>query len=158
MGDTVYVNERTLDRVNTLNTLVKSKLQDEPNTFFVNYSFPAEAEMFQTLSVVHPNCRGDKIMATSVINTLFEHRVISRGIALDDDLECLGAWECDGMSVPCCQRSALCYVNASGMCAPYGPGVDSTLALALDRFPPAPTRGCGVDWNRKERRDVTRRT
>merc|ERR1719401_43712 len=130
--DTVYLSEETLGRVNALNALVKSKLQDEPNTFFVNYSFPAQTDMFQSLNVGHPNCRGDKIMATSVINALFEHKVISRGIALADESECLGAWECDGMSVPCCQRSALCYVNASGRCAPYGPGaVGSTAAADL---------------------------
>mmetsp|Transcript_154326 Transcript_154326/g.374611 ORF Transcript_154326/g.374611 Transcript_154326/m.374611 type:complete len:539 (-) Transcript_154326:117-1733(-) len=118
----VYPNERTLPLVRELNEAVKQKVQGEPNTFFVDFSFPLGENMFQTLSKVHPNCRGDKVMATSTLEALFRHGILSRGLALDPVEDCLGESACSDLSVPCCQRSALCYVAADGQCAAYGPG------------------------------------
>merc|ERR1712066_493414 len=113
-----------MDMVNRVNTLVKTKLQDEPNTFFVNYSFPLDQVMFQNPATDgrwHPNCRGDRIVATNVLDSLFEHKILSRGIALADESECLANSACRSLSLPCCQRSALCYVNGDRICSEYGP-------------------------------------
>jgi len=118
----VYPSERTLPLVRALNEAVKSKIQGEPNTYFADFDFPLNENMFQTLSKVHPNCRGDKVMATSVIEALFSHKILSRGLALGSSQECLGSPNCESLNIPCCQRSALCYVAADGKCAAYGPG------------------------------------
>mmetsp|Transcript_23596 Transcript_23596/g.58816 ORF Transcript_23596/g.58816 Transcript_23596/m.58816 type:complete len:456 (-) Transcript_23596:319-1686(-) len=118
----IYPNERTLPEVIALNEAVKEKVQDEPNTFFVDLDFPQGENMFQTLSKVHPNCRGDKMMATSVVDALFKHKVLSRGLELSDD-SCLASSNCSSLSLACCQRSTLCYVANDGACASYGPGL-----------------------------------
>merc|ERR1712039_1068739 len=81
----IYANERTLPEVRALNDAVKQKVSDEPNTFFVDLDFPLGENMFQTLSKVHPNCRGDKLMATNMVDALFKHRVLSTGLDLSDD-------------------------------------------------------------------------
>jgi len=119
----VYPNERTLPRVRAINEAVREKIRGEPNTVWADFSFPLDQNMFQTLSKVHPNCRGDKVMATSIVDALFKHKVLSRGLALGNADECLGKSTCDSLSVDCCQRSALCYVAEDGHCAAYGPGV-----------------------------------
>jgi len=120
---TIYVNERTLPQVKALNDAVKARLQDEPNTFFLDLDFPLNENIFQSLSKVHPNCRGDKVMATDVINKLYELKVLSRGLDLAASDNCLGSSDCANLDVPCCQRSALCYVVNGTTCSPYGPGI-----------------------------------
>lgn len=118
---TVFPNERTLGDVAAMNKAVKMRIQEEPNTFFLDLEFPLKQNIFQTLSKFHPNCRGDKVMATDIINKLFELKVISKGLALGDIGSCLGASACAQLDVACCQRSALCYM-LNGTCADYGPG------------------------------------
>jgi len=118
---TVYPNEQTMQRVQTINDAVRERIQGEANTLWVDFSFPLGESMFQTLSKVHPNCRGDKVMATSVIETLFAQKVLPRGFALAGE-ECLSNSACSGLSIACCQRSALCAIAADGSCAAYGPG------------------------------------
>jgi hypothetical protein len=119
----VYANERTLPQVIAMNEAVKRKVQDEPNTFFVDLDFPLGVNIFQTLSLVHPNCRGDKLMARTVVQALFKHKVLSRGLEISEEASCLASSDCASLSLGCCQRSALCYIPENGTCTTYGPGL-----------------------------------
>lgn len=101
---------------------MRQAIQGEPNTFFVDFSFPLKLPMFQTLSLFHPNCRGDKVMATAVLETLFQRKLLSRGLALGTPEACLGASQCSSLEAPCCQRAAQCYLASNSSCMPYGPG------------------------------------
>jgi len=119
----LHTNEWNLPDVAALNAAVESGItRSEPNTFFVSYAFPAEEDMYQTMHGGHPNCRGDRVMATAVLETLFRSKVLSKGLALDDSEQCLSSGACSGLSLACCQRSALCHVAADLSCLPYGPG------------------------------------
>mmetsp|Transcript_101684 Transcript_101684/g.283075 ORF Transcript_101684/g.283075 Transcript_101684/m.283075 type:complete len:499 (-) Transcript_101684:31-1527(-) len=119
----IHVNTGDLGRIAAINTAVEESVTaTEPNTFFVNYAFPSGEEMFQTKSFGHPNCRGDKVMATAVLDALFRHKIIAKGLALGDTELCLGNRDCRSLSRSCCQRSALCYVAANTSCLAYGPG------------------------------------
>mmetsp|Transcript_46828 Transcript_46828/g.100849 ORF Transcript_46828/g.100849 Transcript_46828/m.100849 type:complete len:485 (+) Transcript_46828:110-1564(+) len=118
---TIYVNTRTLDKVAELNAGVKAAVQDLPNTYFVDISFPLDVNMFQTKSKVHPNCRGDKVIVNSIIEALYDKQVISRGLTMAGE-ECLPRTDCEELSYACCHKSALCYVK-DGKCSPYTPGL-----------------------------------
>lgn len=122
MTDTIFVNEHTLAKVTAINAAIRQRLQDEPNTHFVDFSFPLKEDMYQTLSKVHPNCRGDKVITTSILEALYTKGVIARGLVLGETSACLGSKECAQLDVPCCQRSALCRWDAAAGCVPYGPG------------------------------------
>mmetsp|Transcript_130223 Transcript_130223/g.376755 ORF Transcript_130223/g.376755 Transcript_130223/m.376755 type:complete len:534 (+) Transcript_130223:69-1670(+) len=118
----LYVNDRTLKSTQKLNAAVRERVETEPNTHFVDVDFPLDVNMFQTLNTGHANCRGDKVLASSVINAMYEHKVIAGGLAFDD-AECLGRADCGSLSLGCCQRSALCYVDSNSTCSAYGPGL-----------------------------------
>mmetsp|Transcript_16859 Transcript_16859/g.52758 ORF Transcript_16859/g.52758 Transcript_16859/m.52758 type:complete len:503 (-) Transcript_16859:40-1548(-) len=118
-----FVNTGVLKHITAINAAVESALvPSEPNTFFVNFEFPPREEVYQVMHGGHPNCRGDRVMATAVLEALFRHKVISRGLALDDPQLCLGSKACGELDFACCQRSALCYVSSERTCLPYGPG------------------------------------
>mmetsp|Transcript_32908 Transcript_32908/g.86938 ORF Transcript_32908/g.86938 Transcript_32908/m.86938 type:complete len:388 (+) Transcript_32908:117-1280(+) len=108
-----------------LNDAVRRGLADEPNTVFADFTFPVDSDMFQLRRSGHPNCRGDKIMATAVVEALFHAGVLARGVAVDDDDAdgCLAKSDCDGLSSPCCQRSAFCTPQGAA-CVAYSPGED----------------------------------
>jgi len=120
--EVVYSDESSLPAVLQINAAVREAIKGEPNTFFVDFSFPLNLPMFQTLSLYHPNCRGDKVMATAVLETLFQQRVLSRGLDLGAPEACLAASECSLLNVSCCQRAAQCYLASNSSCMPYGPG------------------------------------
>mmetsp|Transcript_13836 Transcript_13836/g.42844 ORF Transcript_13836/g.42844 Transcript_13836/m.42844 type:complete len:268 (-) Transcript_13836:80-883(-) len=106
-----------------LNTAVQRGLEGEPNTLFANFTFPPELELYQHMTADHPNCRGDRVLATAIVEALFRGGVLARGLAMAPPEECLAAASCDSLSPACCQRSALCWPAANGTCAPYGPGL-----------------------------------
>jgi len=118
----LYVNDRTEDDTHRLNAAIKKKVETEPNTHFVDFQFPVDVPMFQTLNTGHANCRGDKLMAEAVVNAMYEHKVISTGLNLGDE-ECLARMDCGSLSMACCQRSVLCHINPEGQCAPYSTGL-----------------------------------
>jgi len=119
----VFVNAGDEARISAINAEVERMLTaTEPNTIFVNYAFPRGPEMFQTKNFGHPNCRGDKVMATAVVEALFRHKIISKAFALGDPELCLGSGDCASLGASCCQRSALCHVATNFSCVPYGPG------------------------------------
>uniref|UniRef100_A0A6U6Q5C5 SGNH hydrolase-type esterase domain-containing protein n=1 Tax=Zooxanthella nutricula TaxID=1333877 RepID=A0A6U6Q5C5_9DINO len=118
----IYVNERTLPEVIALNNAVKAKVEMEKNTYFVNITFPLGEAIFQTLSLVHPNCRGDRVMVTDIVEAMYDHKILSRGLALGSIDNCLARSDCESLNLPCCQRSAMCFVDSAGACARYGRG------------------------------------
>jgi len=120
----VFVGEETLPWIATMNAAVRDGLAGEPNTIFANYSFPRSEEMYQTLMRGHLNCRGDKVIATSIVDTLFRKGVLSQGLDLGDPTACPPEAErnCSALSPRCCLRSPLCWPASDGSCAVYGPG------------------------------------
>mmetsp|Transcript_128973 Transcript_128973/g.413084 ORF Transcript_128973/g.413084 Transcript_128973/m.413084 type:complete len:192 (-) Transcript_128973:309-884(-) len=106
-----------------LNMAVRAALADEPSTVFANFEFPLDEDMFLMSKSGHPNCRGDRVMASAVIEALFNARVLSRGLALGEPGACLADTACSELSasLACCQRAALCRV-AEGQCVPYSTG------------------------------------
>mmetsp|Transcript_99476 Transcript_99476/g.301985 ORF Transcript_99476/g.301985 Transcript_99476/m.301985 type:complete len:387 (+) Transcript_99476:1373-2533(+) len=120
----VEVGKDSLRDIAAMNDVVREGLAGEPNTLFVDFGFPADEEMFQTLKPGHPNCRGDKVVATAVVDALFRSGFLSRGLALGNASTCpeAEAADCGRLSAACCQRSALCWPAADGSCVAYGPG------------------------------------
>eukprot|EP00928_Gymnodinium_smaydae_P054491 TRINITY_DN38247_c0_g1_i1.p1 TRINITY_DN38247_c0_g1~~TRINITY_DN38247_c0_g1_i1.p1 ORF type:complete len:401 (-),score=81.20 TRINITY_DN38247_c0_g1_i1:150-1352(-) len=116
----------TLGLIGTLNEHMRKGLEAEPNTIFVDYHFPNDQEVLQTLNSGHPNCRGDKAMATAVVDTLFKKGFIVRGLPEVESLkaaECEAAPSCDGLGSGCCIRNPQCHVGEDGSsCIGYGPG------------------------------------
>jgi len=118
-----YVVESTLQSQAAINQAVRAGLAAEPNTIFVDYTFPVGENVFQELHPGHANCRGDKVLASAVVEALFNEKVISRGLALGDSETCLGASDCSSLTQACCQRSALCRLTTNEVCVDYAPGV-----------------------------------
>jgi len=120
------VVEDTLDDIAAINTLVEAGVTQEPNTAFVNFALAFGRDMFQVTPPGHPNCRGDRLMATQVIHELFEHGILGRALALptgDKANECLNAASCsDIVDKACCQAAAICRVDPDGTCIDYGVG------------------------------------
>lgn len=106
----------------SINKALKDALSQEPNTYLVEYDFPAGVDMYQTLNPGHPNCRGDKVMATSVVDTMFKAKLLERSVGLGAAEECLASNECGLLSTECCYRSAQCYMAQDSICQPFGPG------------------------------------
>lgn len=130
--DVFYVNEKTLSLVNYLNQQVKEKLWTVPKTYFVDTKFPLGERVFQDQVKGFLNCRGDKVVATRILEVLFQRKVVTRGLMLDSAEECLGVSACAGLCAPCCLRSALCYIDQNGNCTAYpegGPGTRQTLRI-----------------------------
>jgi len=119
---TGIIVERTLPMVADINAAMEAGLRDEPNVVWVNYTYPTNEVMFQTFHTGHPNCRGDKVLAQSIIDSLYRNKVLARGFALSDDPTCLPSTTCEGLSVSCCQRAALCRVGEAGTCVDYSAG------------------------------------
>lgn len=121
----VTVLPDSLGYVSDVNAAMRKGLEQLPNTYLVNYSLPLDAEVFQSLSPGHANCRGDAVIATSILEALYERKVIARSLALGSPEECpdgMSASACAQLSPVCCQRSALCSVAPDSTCRPYGPG------------------------------------
>jgi len=118
-----FVNDRTLEQNQAINAAVREKVEIEPNTHFVDLTFPMGLEMFQSLNGGHANCRGDMVMANSVVEAMYQHGVISVGLNLGEEDACLARSDCGALDLACCQRSALCCVDREKKCAPYGPGL-----------------------------------
>eukprot|EP00429_Kryptoperidinium_foliaceum_P051789 CAMPEP_0176104970 /NCGR_PEP_ID=MMETSP0120_2-20121206/52674_1 /TAXON_ID=160619 /ORGANISM="Kryptoperidinium foliaceum, Strain CCMP 1326" /LENGTH=441 /DNA_ID=CAMNT_0017439081 /DNA_START=51 /DNA_END=1376 /DNA_ORIENTATION=+ len=121
------VVEDTLDEIAAINTLVEAGVAQEPNTAFVDFALAPGQDMFQITPAGHPNCRGDRLMATQVINKLFERRVLGRALSLPtgkNATECLNAASCrDIDDKVCCQAAASCRVDPAGACVDYSAGV-----------------------------------
>merc|ERR1712187_1093332 len=101
----VYANLRTMRRVQALNDAVKDAIIAEPNTHFVNLQFPYNVSIFQNRSLYHPNCRGDKVIVQTLLDALFQHKVLARSLAQGGSSECLSNADCETLSLPCCQTS-----------------------------------------------------
>lgn len=124
--------EPLFERVAQLNSVVKVALEQEPNTYFVDYDFPTDIDMFQSRNFGHPNCRGDRVMATSILDVLFERGVLGKGVALPRGEEadlCAAVQACSDAesetveeTLACCQLAPGCIVSGSGECVAYGPG------------------------------------
>jgi len=122
-ADELSVDETALPSIRAVNAAMRLGLQDEPNTIFVDYEFPLGEELYQRFHPGHPNCRGDRLIASAVVEAMFRSGVISRGPDTTGSAECLGSSACQGMTPTCCQRSALCRLDHAGKCRPYGPGL-----------------------------------
>jgi len=120
-----FVIESSLALTAEINEKVRTRV-NEPNTFFVDYTVPVGQDVFQTKHPGHLNCRGDKVLATRVLEVMFDAGVLARSLALpkgDDSARCLAETACEAMvDKSCCQRSASCYVDTQGLCKSYGPG------------------------------------
>ncbi|CAE8659283.1 unnamed protein product [Polarella glacialis] len=114
--------EGTLQLVADINNAVKLGLDGMPNTIFVNYTFPVGERVFQTLHPGHANCRGDKLLAAAIIDSLYREKVLARGLALADPTTCLARADCEALAPECCQHSALCKMDGQGHCLSYGEG------------------------------------
>jgi len=117
----------TLGDIAAINGKVRDGVLEEPNTAFVDFRIPEGIDMFQTAHPGHLNCRGDRMMATNVLQVLYDRHVIARSLALPQGGEfetCLSDAECSNISnKTCCQAAASCRVASNGQCTPYGPGV-----------------------------------
>mmetsp|Transcript_80723 Transcript_80723/g.250567 ORF Transcript_80723/g.250567 Transcript_80723/m.250567 type:complete len:411 (+) Transcript_80723:105-1337(+) len=119
------VDQETLPLIKEINRRVREGLSDEPRTLFADYSFPSGVNLFQTLHSGHPNCRGAKLMANGVVDTLFRAGILGRGLSPNGNQACPAAGaqvHCPSLGLACCQRAALCRVVAGVHCADYGPG------------------------------------
>lgn len=116
----------TLGEIAAINARVAEGVHKEPNAAFVDFELPGGTDIFQTKHAGHPNCRGDRLMATRVLEVLFERRVLGRSLALprgDEAETCLRAEHCSSItSRACCQGAARCRIGARGRCEDYGPG------------------------------------
>uniref|UniRef100_A0A7S2PAU3 Uncharacterized protein n=1 Tax=Zooxanthella nutricula TaxID=1333877 RepID=A0A7S2PAU3_9DINO len=114
-------------KVAAINGKIKDGVQEEPNTAFVDFRIPDGIDMFQTAHPGHLNCRGDRLMAHSVLKALYERRVIANSLAplpAGEVATCQVESNCAGITdQACCQAAASCRVARSGKCVPYGPGV-----------------------------------
>lgn len=101
--------EATLPTVRAMNSAMKAGVEQEPNATFVDFTFPIGYDMFQPLALSegHPNCRGDRVMATAALDALFDAGVLSKSFKLGDE-QCLGSDNCSVLGPACCRRSALC--------------------------------------------------
>merc|ERR1712187_506956 len=105
-----------------VNQAVRNGLKNETNVYFADYTFPSKTDVYQTLHCNHPNCRGDKVIATAAVETLFREKILATGLDLADAAECLAAEECDALSASCCLRSAFCRLAPNNSCIRLGPG------------------------------------
>jgi len=125
-ADGAFVRNSTLNAIGAINERVASGVEAEPNTSFVDFNVPADMEMFQTKHPGHLNCRGDRLMAFSVLRAMFQRKVLARTLARprgEEASACLTRTDCAGISnTTCCQGAAACRVAGSGQCVPYGPG------------------------------------
>merc|ERR1719401_1876633 len=121
-----FVVEDTLGDIKAINDKVAAGVEQEPNTAFVDFTLPVGEEIFQTKNKGHPNCRGDRIMASRVLEVLYEKKVIARTLDIpagEEAERCLLAKSCSSISDRrCCQSAARCRVSAGGQCVAYGPG------------------------------------
>jgi len=124
------VNPDLVERVAALNEIVKTAMEQEPNTYFVDYHFPIGVDMFQIRNFGHPNCRGDRVMATKALEVLFDRGVLGKGLRLpaaDAAERCVVLQKCGGAGagaagMACCRRAPTCILKKVGECAAYGPG------------------------------------
>jgi len=112
-----------------LNRRVREGPEGLPNVLFVDYVLPPKVDIFNHPTMTgHPNCRGDKFMVYSILETLYNAKVLSRGFAMGSAEACSAASNCEDLDLACCHSSALCFVNAtSGACLPYSAGAGFTL-------------------------------
>mmetsp|Transcript_34447 Transcript_34447/g.73377 ORF Transcript_34447/g.73377 Transcript_34447/m.73377 type:complete len:398 (-) Transcript_34447:415-1608(-) len=106
-----------------INAAVQLQLAGEPNTHFVNFDFPENVPMFLVTKSLHPNCRGDKLFAQSIVNKLFRAGILERGVAIAKAEECPIFTTCEAFTgrPDCCQARAECWVN-EGVCSLYAEG------------------------------------
>jgi len=123
------VVEATLEWIASINSLVSEGVSVEPNVAFVDFALTPGQDMFQVKPPGHPNCRGDRLMATQVLRTLFDRKILGRALALpegDRARECLSSLSCGEISdKACCQAAGVCRLDPSGACVAYGPGLGS---------------------------------
>lgn len=116
----------TYKYLSLLNSRIRSQVEKEPRTLFVDYYMPNQDEgnFFQTAHSGHPNCRGSRIMAHAVLKRLYEERIISRGLRIISlDKKRLLNGNCSSMNAGECHSSGLCWVDPmDGKCKTYGPG------------------------------------
>jgi len=108
-----------------LNAKIKAGLKDEPRTLFVDYEFPSnDVEIYQEAHWGHTNCRGSKLMANAVIDTLYQHKVLTRSINLVHPLNHnIAKSSCSSLSLRACHTTALCWVHPEERtCQPYDVG------------------------------------
>jgi len=116
----------TYKYLSLLNARIRSVVETEPRTLFVDYYMPNqdEGDFFQEAHSGHPNCRGSRIMAHAVLKRLYEERVLSRGLRITslDKKRLLNA-SCDTMNAGECHSSGLCWVDPTDRkCKMYSPG------------------------------------
>jgi hypothetical protein len=108
------------------NKMVKEAVEREPRTLFVDFYMPNEDEgsFYQIAHGGHPNCRGSKLLAHSVMDRLFKAKILSRSIRLGDtNKHGILNPNCSHADLVDCQTSALCWVDPQdNQCKTYSPG------------------------------------
>lgn len=120
-----FVNEPLLPRIAEINAKVEAEIADS-KTFFVKYTFPRKIAVFQVSNPGHANCRGDRVMATRVLQTLFDQGVLMRGLRLPPVAEagsCFEEPDCENIhDAACCQEAGACILEPSGHCKAFSSG------------------------------------
>jgi len=116
-----------------VNRLVREALSKEPRTFFIDYYMPPDnvTHMYQQAHPGHPNCRGSKLITLAVLRRLYEEKVISRSLLLNEPTEKnLVRHSCETLSIAECHTSVTCWVDpADHTCNPYSKGSLTAHAL-----------------------------
>jgi len=110
----------------TYNNMVKEAVEKEPRTLFVDFYMPNadEGSFYQIAHSGHPNCRGSKLLAHSVMDRLFKAKILSRSIRLGErSKNRILNPNCSHADLVECQTSALCWVDPQdNQCKTYHPG------------------------------------
>jgi len=108
------------------NRMVKEAVEKEPRTLFVDFYMPNadEGTFYQIAHRGHPNCRGSKLLAQSVMDKLFKEKILSRSIRLTGtNKHNIVNTNCSSADLVACQTSALCWVDPrDSLCKSYSPG------------------------------------
>mmetsp|Transcript_16821 Transcript_16821/g.46348 ORF Transcript_16821/g.46348 Transcript_16821/m.46348 type:complete len:493 (-) Transcript_16821:22-1500(-) len=125
-----YTNLRrfTLPWIDDLHKLIKAAVEKEPRTLFIEYEKPYPGhwrawELWQQAHPNHPNCRGSKLMAHSILERLYKEKILARSIKLVDKQENVNARNCHELSGAVCHTSVLCWKDpVDQVCKPYSGG------------------------------------
>merc|ERR1712157_104439 len=97
-------------------------------TLFIEYDQPHPGnwkawELWQKAHPNHPNCRGSKLMAHSILERLYKEKILARTIKLVDKAKNVAARNCEDLAGAVCHTSVLCWEDPDDKkCKPYSGG------------------------------------